>query len=153
MTSVTRWSIRSNNGWREISFDAQSFDRGARIVDFAIGLTGESLDQEGGRRSDFHIQLPHLRVPQTACIELVKKLTNWSQLRGPFSCVLAAGPEQECEIFIGQRENLIVSQDKPALTMRYHTSGCSLEVFFVVDQSCIAEAIMQLDRTLAQFER
>jgi len=153
MGLTNRWSVPSTSGWNNVSFEAlHCHDNGD--VEFAVKLSGKSWCREEASElaDNFCIEIGSVCILTSACRELLGKLDSWVHDHQPFACVLAATPDQGLDFEISRREDLITSTDKPALTICYARTGCRLEMFFVVDQSCLEQCKTELARVVAAFE-
>ena len=157
MTSQNCWSLRSNDGWSIVSFEPQLIHEDGDI-EFAVRLEGrfwyrkEEISVQSDVIDDFRIELPSVLIPISACKELMIQFENWMLDNSAFSCTLVSNSGQKLDLRIGEMVNFITTVDHPALSICYEAPRCRLEVFFVIDQSCIEQGRSQLKRILSEFE-
>lgn len=153
---VNGWCIPANSGWSKASFeDAVCHATGE--IEFVVRLTGKFWYRAGTGQAaselvdDFEIVLPSVLIPKLACEQLLDHLNTWLRKRSAFVMSLASAPDQKLQVQISQRDDLITSVDRPALTVLYDAPSCRLEIFFVVDQTCVEQARSQLQRVMTEF--
>ena len=130
---MTVWMIFSSR-W--------AFHRDTDLLDCCVRLTGRTWSHEASCDLDrlpktYLIQLPSVRIARSVCHQLVDDLDGWLECRTPFERYLASSFEQTVTLGVGTREDLITTVEHPAVTFCYDDGRCRLEVFFVVDQSCL----------------
>jgi hypothetical protein len=150
------WCIPSNSGWSNASFEAL-LCHATGDIEFAVELSGKFWYRAHSNKTpselvdDFHIKLPSVLIPKSACQELLRQLDSWLQERRAVAVTLASAPDQKMDLEIAERDDLITTVDQPAVTVCYDAPSCRLEVFFVVDETCVEHGKNQLQRILTTF--
>lgn len=155
MSLPNAWCIPSSSGRSEIAFEALACHRDTARIEYFVRLAGkfwyrggDTDDTDRELLNDFRIELPSVFVPASACDALVCQLRKWANDHEPFTCALASAPDQKLVIEIASREDLLTTADRPAVTIFYEAPSIRVEVFFLVDQSCIDQGTNQLERVL-----
>jgi hypothetical protein len=156
------WCISSNDGWNEIIFEAQVLHRKTDVVEYSVYMTGkrsypsalEVTPSDHARVvDDYIIKLPAIAVSMSVCNQLMTEFDAWLDNNTPFERHLTTTSERIVTLELGTRNDLITTANHPAVTFRYDDGRCRLEVFFVVDQSCIRIAREGLATALGPFLR
>jgi hypothetical protein len=162
MIQTNEWSIPSNNGWNDITFEAGTLHRKSDVLECCIQLTGrnecaaklDAVPPEVDRVvQNYIIKLPTVLVLMPACDQLMIDFDRWLESYTPFERYLTSTSEQVVTLAVGRRDDLITTADHPAVTFCYDDGRCRLEVLFVVDQSCIRIARDGLAATMRPFTR
>lgn len=158
MKHVKRWSIPSNSGRDTISFEVQSDDRSQDMLECAVKIYGRfwhrpaasTQPPEFGKMTDDHnFTLSSVLMRVSYCDQLLADCDNWLRTQTPFIRELSFNSDQTILFQVEKRGDLITTADHPAFTFYYGSGICRLEVFFVVDQSCIRSARDELAATLS----
>ena len=162
MKQVNEWSLPSNDGWSNITFETRALHRKDCLLECCVYLTGRHECAVGQSAvpcnsdrvlDDYIIRLPTVSVSVSACDQLILDFDRWVGSSTPFNRCLTLTSEQVVTLEVGNRTDLITTTDHPAVTFCYDGGKCRLEAFFVVDQSCIRLAREELAATLAVFTR
>ena len=155
MFSRNSWDIPSNGGSKNLSFEALAYHESKDVIENSLRLMGKFWHRAGPISSvlydDFRIDLPCVLIAKSAYQELLRKFDAWLAAPQPVNCTLVADPDQELVLEIANREGWSSSVHHPALTVYYAGAGCIIEVFFTVDQSCVAQARNGLCRVMETF--
>jgi len=161
MSSINEWCVPSNRGWGNVAFDAQILHQNTGMLEHSVNLTGKfwyraglnaDPPKHGHLMDDFRITLLQVLIPRSACEQLLSDFEVWLTTRTFFRCSLVSEPDQFVMLEVGERSGLTSTREHPVLTFCYEGAGCCLEVFFVVDQSCISKARDSLTRVLQSFD-
>lgn len=156
MSRTSEWRIPSSNGFAEIIFDAQGFYSPSCLVEFKVSMTGKHWSRPGLLADppefervvdDYDLVLSSVLVSKAACEDLCNDFGAWLMSHAPFARTLCSRPDQEFAIQVGTREGYEATLDHPILACTY-SGGCGIEVFFVIDESCVRIARDGLIRVL-----
>lgn len=156
MTRLREWSMPSNRGLATIRFQAISFDSKSGQVKFNIFLASNSsthsetgpAPSENDFENEYRIVLPSIMISAQSCGALLNDFNDWLHSFSPFIRPIIATPSRTLEIQVGDRENYITSLEKPVFTFFYSAGSCRLEVFYVIDESCVRIASQELATVL-----
>jgi hypothetical protein len=162
MAIMDEWCIPSNNGWRQVKFEALVYHRSENLIEYKIELAGQcwrpSTSYAESTSNDdlvdeFRFALQSVLISMAVCKSLLDSFDGWLNAPAPFTCKLCSTFDQSLILSLGDRDDLITKTDHPACTIEYESAGGRVEVFFVVDQSCIRIARQGLARIIQSLYR
>ena len=97
-----------------------------------------------GLIQDHFIELPQLFFDMHSLEELVTLFESWSNINDTVNLQLSGCEDQNIRLVIGRRDDLITGEHKPAFTFICEMSRINVEIYYVIDSSCISLAREQL---------
>lgn len=155
------FSISSKDGWNRVTVTASKVvlgPAGRRQLAGGVAIRSlfwsrpdaiESGTFEAPPVEDLAASIPQVVLDVSALERLRSLLQQWLIDHSEFEVELAKNDAQQLSIAAGDRAELICSLESPALTLRYRAERVqALEVYFLVDQSCISAALEELEALL-----
>jgi hypothetical protein len=127
-------SPSSGAGVYSIRVDADFWDRSVSIENAVL-------------MQDIHVLLPQVILSDAALKSLAAHLQGWLGNRQPFECSISpeGAGDQVVSVMVCRDEELICSEDRPALVLSYSRGSAMRGRWaFVVDQSCIRSFLEDL---------
>ena len=160
LDSKNTWCIPSNDGWNNICFvvNEKITINGRAILRCKVIIKGNYWDRKSLQLSqkndwiliqDHLLELPQLFIDMNSLDKLLMDYQSWRNIDDVINLQLSGLEEQSVRIIIGHREGVITSTYKPALTFICEMARINVEIYFIVDATCISIASQQLQKCIS----
>ncbi len=151
------WSMPSNSGYDSIQFETTDYLAEQKAFVFDIGFLRDQVSynqqiplssfSENTHASS--VILRSIQISEEACGILLQYLEQWLNTQEEFTQSIELLWKNSLVFQVACRDGFLTKKDHPMFTFYYSSGSFRLELFYVIDHSCVQIAKEQLEALLS----